>query len=210
MKNLRTLRLTELGLFSALIILMSFTPLGYFRTAGLEITLLCIPVAAGAALLGKKGGALLGGLFGVTSFIQCLTGLSPFGAMLLSINAAGCFLVCVPTRILAGFIAGLLADIILGGKDGNGRDAYDAGKANAASVTASFATPVLNTLLFMSTLMIFFWKSDYIQGFAGGMKLLPFVIAFVGINGLIEIISCLVVGTAVSMALFAVQKRLGK
>lgn len=210
MKNRKTLRLTELALFTALVILMSFTPLGYFRTAGLEITLLCIPVAVGAAVLGKKAGAFLGGIFGVTSFIQCLTGLSPFGAMLLSINWLGSFMVCVPTRILAGFVAGLLADLILGRKDGDDSAQLTKKGETAASFTASLAMPLLNTLLFMGTLIAFFWKTDYIQGFAGGMKVLPFVIAFVGINGLIEVISCLVIGTAVSMALFAVRDRMGK
>ena len=209
MKNRKTLRMTELALFTALVILMSFTPLGYFRTAGLEITLLCIPVAVGAAVLGKKAGAFLGGIFGVTSFIQCLTGMSPFGAMLLSINWFGALMTCVPTRILAGFVAGLLADAILH-RNGADDGAELAKKSeSAASLAASLGMPLLNTLLFMGTLIAFFWKSEYIQGFADGMNILPFVIAFVGINGLVEVISCLVVGTAVSMALFAVRDRMG-
>ena len=210
MKNRKTLRMTELALFTALVILMSFTPLGYFRTAGLEITLLCIPVAVGAAVLGKRAGAFLGGVFGVTSFIQCLTGLSPFGAMLLSINWLGAFMTCVPTRVLAGFIAGLLADLILRRKAADDSAELTKKTESAASLAASLGMPLLNTLLFMGTLIAFFWKSDYIQGFAAGMNILPFVIAFVGVNGLVEVISCLVVGTAVSMALFAVRDRMGK
>lgn len=205
LKNEKTFRMTVLALFTALIILMSFTPLGYFRTAGLEITLLCIPVAAGAVLLGRRGGAFLGGVFGVTSFIQCLTGLSAFGAMLLSISWLGCAVTCIVPRILAGYAAGLVAELVAG------KDAEAGGKREIASAgAASLTMPVLNTILFMGSLVLFFWKSEYIQGFAGGKSVLPFIIAFVGINGVIEAVSCFVIGAAVGKALVSAQRRITK
>ena len=70
-------KLVQLGLLTAIVILMAFTPLGYLRTAGLEITFIMIPVIVGAILLGPGAGALLGGVFGLTSFVQCF-GMSPF------------------------------------------------------------------------------------------------------------------------------------
>ena len=36
--------LTSIGLMTAILIVMSFTPLGYFRTLGLSISLMMIPV----------------------------------------------------------------------------------------------------------------------------------------------------------------------
>lgn len=209
MKNQKTFRMTVLALFTALIILMSFTPLGYFRTAGLEITLLCIPVAAGAVLLGRRGGAFLGGVFGITSFIQCLTGLSAFGAMLLSINWLGAAVTCIVPRILAGYAAGLVAELISGSAKKDNAEADNKREITAAGA-ASLTMPLLNTILFMGSLVLFFWKSDYIQSFAGGKSVLPFIVAFVGINGVIEAISCFIIGAAVGKALVSVQRRITK
>ena len=55
--------LSMLALFTALILLMSFTPLGYLKTVGVEISFLMVPVAAGAVLLGPVGGMILGAVF---------------------------------------------------------------------------------------------------------------------------------------------------
>lgn len=77
--------LVEMALLVAIILLMAFTPIGYIKTAGLEITLIVVPVAVGAVTLGPTAGAILGGVFGITSFIQCF-GMSQFGALLLGIN----------------------------------------------------------------------------------------------------------------------------
>ena len=74
----RTRTLTTLGILTAIILVMTFTPLGYIKTMGLEITLLHIPVILGAALTGPVGGMVLGAVFGFTSFFQCF-GLSTFG-----------------------------------------------------------------------------------------------------------------------------------
>mgnify|MGYP002231725940 CR=1 FL=1 len=68
--------MVELAMMIAIILLMSFTPLGYLRTPGLSITLLTIPVAVGAIILGPKGGAVCGLAFGATSFYMAVTGSS--------------------------------------------------------------------------------------------------------------------------------------
>ena len=44
--------MVELALMVAVILVMSLTPLGYIRTPGLSITLLTVPVAVGAIILG--------------------------------------------------------------------------------------------------------------------------------------------------------------
>ena len=72
--------MVELALMAAIIFLMAFTPLGYFRTPGLSITFLTVPVAVGAIILGPKGGAVCGLVFGVTSLIQCFMG-GTFGSI---------------------------------------------------------------------------------------------------------------------------------
>ena len=61
-----TRSMVELSLMSAIIIVMAMTPLGYLKTPFLSITLLTIPVAVGSIILGPKGGAFLGAVFGAT------------------------------------------------------------------------------------------------------------------------------------------------
>ena len=68
----RTRYLVELALMVTIIFVMAFTPLGYFRTLGLSITFLTVPVAVGAMILGPTGGAICGLAFGITSFYAVL------------------------------------------------------------------------------------------------------------------------------------------
>ena len=86
--------MVELALMTAIIFIMAFTPLGYLRTPGISITFLTVPVAVGAMILGPAGGAACGLAFGITSLMQCF-GMSPMGAMLLSINPFGTAVTCI-------------------------------------------------------------------------------------------------------------------
>ena len=94
-----TRSMVELALISAIIIVMAMTPLGYLKTPFLSITLLTIPVAVGAIVLGPKEGAFLGGVFGATSFAQALTG-AGMSAILLQTNPLGVLFLCFVPRIL--------------------------------------------------------------------------------------------------------------
>lgn len=170
-------KLTVLSVLAAITAIVAFVPL---KTLGLEITFTMIPVAIGAILYGPSGGAVLGAVFGAVSFLQCL-GYSHFGAALLAINPVFTFIVCVPTRILAGLLAGLIYKAL---KTGCKSDI-------PALLTASLAPPLLNTVFFMSSLVLFFYRTDYIQGFVSAMGAanpIMFILLFVGINGLVEII----------------------
>lgn len=191
-------KLTQLAILTTIILLMAFTPIGYIKTFGLEITLIVIPVTVGAIVLGPAAGAFLGGVFGITSFIQCF-GLSPFGAALLNINPSATFIVCLIPRLLMGWLTGLIFRALRKG-----------GLKETAYPVASLCGPFMNTLFFMTALLAFFYRSDYIQGIAeslGGGNVIQFVIAFVGINGLVEAITCFLIGTAIARALDAFVKR---
>ncbi len=188
--NLQLLSMTELAILVAVIVVMAFTPLGYLKTAGLEITLITIPVIVGAIVLGPKAGALLGGVFGVTSFLQAALGLSPFGVLLMGISPIRCFLVCIPTRILMGLCTGLIWNLWKN-------------KSIAAYSITSLSGALLNTLFFMSTLIACFWSTDLIQGMAeslGTTGVFAFVLAFVGVNGLVEAICCFTLAGVIAKA----------
>lgn len=64
------LTLTQTSLLAAIIVIMSFTPLGYIPLVVVKATILQVPVIIGSILLGPKIGAVLGGVFGLTSVLQ--------------------------------------------------------------------------------------------------------------------------------------------
>ena len=187
--------LTQMALLTAIIILMAFTPLGYLRMGPVEITFIMIPVVVGAILLGPGAGAMLGGVFGLTSFIQCF-GMSAFGATLLQVNWFFTLVLCMVPRILMGWLSGLIFKAL-----------YRIDKTRLLSfAVASLSGAVLNTVFFVGGIGVLFY--DTALSMAGeGVSVLQFLIGMITINSLIEMGVCLVVGTAITKALY---KALGR
>ena len=201
-KNSERIRKTVLlAVLIAIMLLFSFTPIGYLKVGAIEITFMCIPVAVGAILLGPACGALLGAVFGVTSFVQCL-GLSAFGTFLFSVQPVYTALVCILPRILCGYLTGLIFRAVA---------KHDKTKP-LCYFAASLATPLLNTLLFMGALLLCFWHMDLFTAKmaewglpTGGVFI--FLISFIGINGAIEAAVNFLAGGAVAKAVGSLQRR---
>lgn len=191
--------MVRLALLIAVELVMAYTPLGYFKTAGLEITFMMVPVTLGAILLGPLGGAVLGGVFGLTSFATCF-GASAFGAALLAVNPLATFVVCFVPRVLAGLLPGLLFAAL----SRRGRP-----RSWAFGLCALLA-PLLNTLFFMTTLCLFFYNSDFIQSIAaklGAGNVFVFVGLFVGVQGLVEAAVCFVLSGILARVLYGALNR---
>ena len=196
MRSTKTIKMAQLAILIAVVLIMAFTPLGYLRTPGLEISLIPIVVSIGAMVIGPGAGAVLGTVFGITSFYQCF-GMSAFGAMLLSINPLFTFLVCVPTRILEGFLAGYIFKALM---------KVDKTKTVSYFV-GGFLTAFFNTVFFVGLLIILFWNTDYLQSLnTAGANAFMFFVAFVGINSVVEWLTTTVVGGVVSKAVAKVVK----
>ena len=190
--------MVELSLMAAIILLMAMTPLGYVKTPALSITLLTIPVAVGAIILGPKGGAFLGAVFGATSFAQALSG-AGMTAILLQTNPLGVLFLCFIPRIIEGFLCGLIAKLMRKTRF-----------KKSAFYIAGISCPVLNTILFMGTVVILFYQTDYIQTLVsslGASNPITFIILLVGIQGVIEAVVCGLVSGTVSLTLAKVLKR---
>lgn len=195
MKHSKQVKMIELAVLAAIILLLETTGLGMFKTFGLELTILQVPVIIGAIVIGPVEGAALGAVFGFVSFWQCF-GKSAFGAALLSISPILTFLVCVPTRTLMGWCCGLIFK-------GLERFFKDRKAKIVPYIVAALSGALLNTAFFMSTLCLCFYHTDYIRGFIealGSTNVFQFIILFVGLQGLIEAVVCATIGTAVSKA----------
>lgn len=120
-RNQSLLRLVQMAILSAVIVIMGFTVLGSIPLGGpLVATIAQVPVVIGAVLLGTKCGCILGGVFGAvsclyftlysypTSFV-----FSPFQSVSLADNAGMAalyavfsLLICFVPRILIGLVSG--------------------------------------------------------------------------------------------------------
>lgn len=59
-----------MGMFTAIIFILTFTPIGFIQLPFINATIVHIPVIIGSILLGAKFGAALGFLFGLASLIR--------------------------------------------------------------------------------------------------------------------------------------------
>lgn len=190
----RTLLLVQNAILSAIIILMAFTPLGYLRVGPVSITFLIIPVVIGAIVNGPVSGAILGGVFGATSFAQCF-GLDPFGTALLAINPILTFIMTMVPRVVMGLAVGLIFQALH--------------KRNMKSIlpfaVASLSGALLNTILFVGALVLFFGNSDYLRQF--GDSIIAILGVLVTFNAIIEAVVCTVLGSIVAKTIKLVVSR---
>ena len=196
MKSSKISTLVRLALLSAIIVIMSLTPLGFLNIGIFAITFITIPVIIGAITMGPVSGAFLGAVFGLMSFINAFKG-SAMGAAMLAVNPFLTFIVCFVPRVLMGWLCGLLYRAL----NRSGKDPL------WAVGVASLSGAIFNTILFMSAFILCFGSSDYVQNLQGGANVFVFVVSMVGINGLVEAISCAVIGTAISAPLLKFLKR---
>lgn len=190
--NVKTRKLVMLALLAAVLVLMAFTPLGYLKVGPLSITFNTIPVAIGAVTLGPICGAVLGAVFGFTSF----SGGSALVMSLMSINPFLAGILCFVPRILEGFLAGVIGRLLCR-------------KVPARPVAyglTGLLTALMNTVFFMSALVLLFGQTEFVQekwmAIAPGKNVILFVVAFVGVNAVVELFSTGIVTSAVGTALY--------
>ncbi|MEE0954379.1 MAG: ECF transporter S component [Eubacterium sp.] len=197
----KTRTMVETALLIAVTIIMGMTPLGTIRTPFLSVSLVTVPVALAAMLIGPMGAFACGTVFGITSFINALTGASGLLSTLFNINPFGVFVTAIIARMLDGIFDGLIF-----------KGLHKVLKRNPLSYyLTGLAAPVLNTVFFMGSLVLFFYNTDYIQEMASGLGAanpMAFIIALVGIQGVIEaIVGCALAGTVGLLVAKALQRR---
>ena len=188
----RSRRTTLLGLLTAILMVFALTPLGYLNIGPLAISFNMIPVAIGAAALGPVGGAILGAVFGMTSFLQCLGigGSSQMGVILLQLIPLFAVIQRFVPRVMAGFLVGVIYQF-----------ARKFCKAGLAGSIAGFCAAMLNTVLFMGALILLFGNTQYLNDLVAGRNVIVFVCSFVGVNAVAEALATTVVTGALTVAL---------
>ncbi|MFI3206874.1 MAG: ECF transporter S component [Clostridia bacterium] len=188
MEKKKILYMTELGILTAILILMQFTPIGYLRIGIVSITFMAIPVSVGAIVLGPLAGVILGAVFGITSLIQCFMG-DAFGIALLSIDPALTAILCIVPRVLVGLASAYVFKLF---KNKKGILSY---------AVSALSASVVNTVGFIFGLTFLFGNTEFIGGLIdtmGGGNIFVFFIAFATFNAVIEAIACCLVGGTLS------------
>lgn len=185
-----------ISMFIALMMVMNFTPIGYITVTGaFSITLMTIPVALGATCTGMSGGAILGFVFGLTSFLQAFGigfMIDPSAAPLFNENPLGYTITCFVPRILAGFLAGFIFWLFEKKK-----------KINIWSFSLTSAiVPITNTALFMSFYVLFYSKTSL------GGAVMTVLLTILTINFLVEFLVTIIAGTSISKIIYKYVKKL--
>ena len=191
-KKTNVYKLTGLGILTAIIIVLQiFTTFIHFGP--FSITLALIPIVVGAAMYGKGAGAYLGAVFSVVVVIMCITGGDPGGFMVWSANPFMCVVMCMLKGTVAGFLAGLMYQLI-------------APKNQLLGVIiAALISPIANTGIFIIGMLLFF--RDTLASWAGGSDLLTYIImGLTGVNFLIELGVNMVLSPIVVKIIEAVNK----
>ena len=196
--NIRTM--TQLALLTAITLVLAYTPIGYLPLGPFNVSFLSVPVCIGAVVMGPGVGAFLGLVFGLTSFGNALSGGSVMGVALMSVSPVGYFVQSVVGRVLMGLCTGLIFRAVRR-VDKRGFASYVAGAVSA---------PLLNTVFYMGLMCLIFYNCDYVQNMiatTGATNPILFVLAVVGVQGVIEVLVCGVIGTIISKAVDAALGR---
>ncbi len=184
----KTRGLAQTALFTALILLMAFTPfLGYIPLGFTRATIIHIPVIIGAVLLGPKKGAFLGGVFGLTSFINNTINptvtsfvFTPFYSLGTYSGGLGSLIICFLPRILVGVVPYYVYCLV-----------KKAGKKQVSSVglvLAGLSGALTNTLLVMNLIFLFFREAYASANGVATNAVYGFILSIIGINGVPEAI----------------------
>lgn len=168
------------SVLTVLLIIMSFTPLGYLGTDYVSITFLPILVVIGAIHAGPVCGLYLGTVFGFTGFAHCFTDYE-FGHELLSYNMLGTAILCILPRAMMGLSCGGIYRLF----SRNCRPVF-------AKLISSFCGAFLNTVFFIISLILIFGNSDYIMTY--GSNPTAIMRTLITSNAFIEWIFCTIAG----------------
>ena len=199
--------LIELALLVGILLMMNITGLAMIPLPGQYASIMTVPVAVGAMMLGPLAGGVLGGVMGCISFYTAIK--TGFSTLLLAGYTGGIvvvlsFINTIIPRILMGICVGWVY-----------RAASRLDRGNTISYyIGGIAAPLLNTLFYMTVLVLIFLNAPTLQALLGVElmakfqdNILLFVAAYVGVQALIEAALGCVISGSVCKALRVVLKQ---
>lgn len=206
--SIKTKQLVILSMFSAIIILMAATPIGFIHLGFVKATIIHIPVTVGSIILGPKMGAMLGFVFGASSLITNTISpvissfvFSPFIPVPgTSSGSPWALLICFIPRILVGVIPWYVYRLL-------NKLVKDIRLNFISLAVAAVAGSATNTLL-VTHLIYFLFKKEYAiaRGVAENAVYKVITSIIIG-NGIPEAVVAAIVTTLVCKTLFVVLNK---
>lgn len=203
----KTQNLVETALFAVIVIVLAFTPfLGYIPLGFTRATTIHIPVILASILLGPKRGAVIGGVFGLTSLVNNTISPTPTSFVFSPFYSVGdmqgngwSLVICLVPRILAGVIPYYIFRWMQ----------HAAPKKEALCLgVAGVAGSLTNTLLVMNMIYFFFAESYAAANEVTAQALYGFILSIIGINGIPEAIVAAIITAAVGKILLVQKKKM--
>ena len=201
--------LAILAMFTAVIFLLTFTPLGLIDLPVIKATVLHVPVIIGSILLGPRKGAFLGGMFGLASLMKntLVPNLSSFvfspfiPVPGLDRGSPWALFVCFVPRILVG-VSPWLVYALFRHLPGGRR----AGVQTGAMALAGVVGAITNTALVMGLIGVVFTDAYAAAQGIPVETVAGFILGIVAANGMPEAVVAAVVTPAVCVPLVKALK----
>jgi uncharacterized membrane protein len=196
-RHQRIRRNTWRAIFMAIIIIQDLVPFfGNIPLGPLSITTLHVTVILAAITLGPGEGAIVGGTWGILTWVRAFVAPSSPLAPLVFTNP----LVAIFPRIMIGLVAGYLFRLVA-----------RTHSQRWAAILAAGAGAITNTGLVLG--MIYFFYRTPAVAHAYGVDvshLLPALLAIMATNGLAELVLAIIVVPLVALPVLEVRRRLGQ
>ncbi len=194
MKNAKIQKMVGVSLLIAVMIVLQFLASVFpIKIGPVSLSLVLIPIVLGAATYGISAGGVLGGAFGVMTYIFCVNGMDGGGHMVFQASPIMCFIVVMAKGILCGLAAGAVYQAV------HKKNGY------VAMLCAAIVCPVVNTGVFLTGMFLFFM--DVLRVWAGGSDVVGYVLSgLIVINFLPELGINLVFSPAGQRILRAIKK----
>lgn len=192
------LYLVQLALLTAVIMALHFSGVA-IPAFGTKISLVLIPIALGAMLLGPAAGAILGFIYGATVFVSLgVMHMDPFTGFLFDNTPVMAVLICTVKTTAAGLVAGWVYR------------ALSKKSVWLAVFVAAALVPTINTGVFvLGCFIIMGTINDYIASQGGGFTAVYFILILcAGINYLLELAINLIFSPALERLVRLLSKKL--
>ncbi|MSS63964.1 ECF transporter S component [Velocimicrobium porci] len=196
-KNFEVTQMVQLAMLIAILVILTATQLGFINYGVVSITILHIPVIIGSILMGPFYGGLLGLTFGIISMTNAtLRGATPVDMMFSPIVSglpAQSFIMCIIPRVILGIVPSVFYSkfqkVI--------KKPYIRLALSAALSTMIHTILVLSCLYFM-----FFTDMNFTEVLKG------IFLTVIGVNGLLEMLSAVIICSAVCIPLLTYTRSL--
>ena len=207
MNRNKTQYMAVMALFLAIEVVLVLTPLVYIQLGVINATTMHIPVLIAGIALGKKAGAQLGFVFGLTSLLNATFRPGPtsfiFSPFITIGGVSGNFssiLIALIPRILVGFLAGLIFEQLQKHK----------ANQNLSIASAAIVGTLTNTVLVLAGIYIFFGPQYAQVAGVSYEALLGVLAAIITTNGIGEVFLGTLVSLVVCRAIAPIVKKLKK